>query len=160
VDYAYGTDFTLGNSGDEIILLAGGTVIHSIGYGGYKDTPRAIMSNAGPSPTQGVATGMALDYCHGSVNSWALQTTPTEPWGTGDSRGGQFGSGGLPAGAPRFLAATLSGNQLILKLDWQRHTDVVDQRAWAVDGNEPHFRPPQTVNLVPGENQFFRIQAQ
>ena len=98
MDYAYGTNFTLGNSGDEIILLAGGTVIHSIGYGGYHDTPHAIVSNAGASPTQGVATGMALDYCHGPVNgdSWALQTTTYGTLGNKGTPGAaQLGSGGL-----------------------------------------------------------------
>ena len=161
VDYAYGTDFTLGNSGDEIVLLAGGTVIHSLGYGGYKDTPHPIMSNAGPSPTQGKATGMALDYCHGPVNSWTLQTTT---YGTLGNLGtpGAHNSGVtvcqlVPA---RFLPPTLSGNQLILnwtgsgKLQWSPGvagpwTEIV-----------PASAPPQAVNLVPGENRFFRIKSE
>jgi hypothetical protein len=159
VDYAYGTNFTLGNSGDEIILLAGGTVIHSIGYGGYKDTPRAIMSNAGPSPTQGVATGMALDYCHGPVNSWALQTTT---YGTLGNQGtpGAPNSGVVVCQPARFLPPIRSGNQLILNwtgsgiLMWS--TNVLGP--WTEMGSTSV--PPQTVNLVPGENRFFRIKGE
>ena len=159
VDYAYGTDFTLGNSGDEIVLLLGGTVIHSIGYGDYKDAPYPIMSNAGPSPTKGVATGMALDYCHGAVNSWALQTTT---YGTLGNKGtpGAANSGVVVCQPPRFLPPTLSGNQLIL--DWTGSgvlmwsTNVLGP--WTEMG--PTSAPPQTVNLVPGENRFFRIKSQ
>ncbi len=84
VDYAYGTGMSLGNSSDEIILKAGETIIHSIGYGDYDGTPDEIMTNAGSSPTQGVATGMSADYCEGPVDSWALQTTT---YGTAGNRG-------------------------------------------------------------------------
>jgi hypothetical protein len=160
VDYAYGTNFTLGNSGDEIILLAGGTVIHSIGYGGYKDTPRPIMSNAGPSPTQGVATGMALDYCDGPVDSWALQTAT---YGTLGNKGtpGAVNSGvvACPPVPPRFLPPTLSGNQLIL--NWTGSGILMWSPGvlgpWTEMG--PTSSPPQIVNVVPGEDRFFRIKA-
>jgi hypothetical protein len=61
---------------------------------------------------------------------------------------------------PIFLPPTLSGNQLILnwtgsgKLEWSPRvsgpwTEMI-----------PASAPPQTVNLVPGENRFFRIKSQ
>lgn len=75
VDYAYGMDLSLGNSGDEIILMMGSTIIHSIGYGPYDDSPNDIMTVVADSPTQGAATGMSSDYCEGPVDSWSLQTT-------------------------------------------------------------------------------------
>lgn len=159
VDYAYGTEITLGNSGDEIVLLAGGTVIHSIGYGDYKNTPHPILSNAGPSPTQGVATGMALDYCHGPVSSWALQTPG---YGTLGNKGtpGAHNSGVEVCQPPTLLPPTLSGNQLIL--NWTGSGILM----WSsnVLGPWMEINPasasPQTVDLVPGENRFFRVKAQ
>ncbi|MCC6821494.1 MAG: lamin tail domain-containing protein [Verrucomicrobia subdivision 3 bacterium] len=159
VDYAYGTAFTLGNSGDEIILLAGGTVIHSIGYGGYDGVGYPIMSNAGPSPTQGKATGMALDYCHGPANSWALQTTTYGNLGNYGTPG-THNSGVEICQPPKFLPPTLTGNQLMLNwtgngmLMWS--SNVLGPWAELI----PTSAPPQTVNVVPGENRFFRLKAQ
>lgn len=159
VDYAYGTDFTLGNSGDEIVLLQGGSVIHSIGYGSYQNTLHAILNNAGPAPTQGMATGMALDYCHGPASSWALQTTT---YGNLGNRGtpGTHNSGVEVCPLPRFLPPTLTGNQLLL--NWTGSGTLM----WSSNVLGPWTEmsatsaPPQTVNVVPGENRFFRLKAQ
>ena len=75
VDYAYGGSFTLGNNADEIVLLQGDTVIHSVGYGDYATGPEPIVSDAGKSPSTGIALGMGADYCEGSVNVWTAQTS-------------------------------------------------------------------------------------
>ena len=159
VDYPYGTDITLGNSGDEIILLAGGTVINSIGYGNYKDTPHSIMSNAGPSPTQGMATGMALDYCHGPVNTWALQTASYGILGNKGTPGAD-NSGVTVCQLPILLPPTRSGNQLILNWTGSGQLEWSPSVSGPWTEMSPTSAPPQTVNLVPGENRFFRVRGQ
>jgi hypothetical protein len=100
---------------------------------------------------------MALDYCRGPVNSWVLQTTT---YGTSGNNGtpGAHNSGVEVCQPPMFLPPTLSGNQLILnwtgsgKLEWS--PSVLGP--WTE--MSPTSAPPQTVNVVPGENRFFRIK--
>lgn len=157
VGYSYGTNFTLGNSGDEIILLLGGTVIHSIGYGGYKATPYPIMNNAGPSPTQGKATGMALDYCHGAVNTWALQTASYGSLGNLGTPGADNSGVTVCPAPPKFLPPALSG--IHLTLNWTGHARLM----WAPSVLGPwtdistNAVAPQIIDLVPGTNRFFRV---
>ena len=73
VGYAYGKDFVLGNSRDEIILLQGDTVIHSVGYGAFQDEPWSIVSEINLSPPEGAALGMSEDYCFSVVSNWEAQ---------------------------------------------------------------------------------------
>jgi len=75
VQYAYGNTFTMGNNADEIVLLEGNTVIHSVAYGDYSATPYGIASNARTGPEPGVALGMATDYCDRPATVWRTQTT-------------------------------------------------------------------------------------
>ena len=106
-----------------------------------------------------MATGMALDYCHGPASSWALQTNT---YGNLGNRGtpGTHNSGVVVCQPPRFLPPTLTGNQLLLNwtgsgiLMWS--SNVLGP--WAQ--MSPTSAPPQTVNVVPGENRFFRIKVQ
>jgi len=75
VDYAYGDDFKLGNSSDEILLFQGDTAIHAIGYGDFQVSGDLIVTDVGASPERGVAIGMASDYCDGPADSWKAQAT-------------------------------------------------------------------------------------
>jgi hypothetical protein len=84
VDYAFDDDITLGNSNDEIILLQGDAVIHSIGYGDFEVDGRPILTEVAVSPERGFALGMASDYCNGPAGSWVAQTTG---FGTEGDRG-------------------------------------------------------------------------
>jgi len=65
-----------------------------------------------------------------------------------------------PPVTPVFLPPTLSGNQILLnwtgggKLEWS--SGVLGSWTEMI----PASAPPQTVDLVPGENRFFRIKAQ
>ncbi len=74
VQYSFSNDITLGNSGDEIILLSQGSVIHSVGYGNFVAGPEPILSVIEDSPTQGRSFGMATDYCAGPSPIWTLQS--------------------------------------------------------------------------------------
>ena len=75
VDYAFGDDVTLGNSSDEIVLLAGGTVVHSVAYGEFTPAPLPIVSRVPSFALRGRSVGMALNYCTGPVRTWDQQTT-------------------------------------------------------------------------------------
>lgn len=75
VGYAYGQDITLGNNGDEIVLVKDGVVIHSIGYGTYDVGTYPILTQVGQIPTSGAALGMAADYCANPTTLWKNQTT-------------------------------------------------------------------------------------
>lgn len=75
VDYAYGESFTLGNEGDEIILVQDDQIIHSVGYGIFDSTPDTIVSDVETTLTKGIALGMVGDYCGGYSETWADQTT-------------------------------------------------------------------------------------
>lgn len=159
VDYAYGSEITLGNSGDEIVLLAGDTVIDSIGYGDYRDTPHAIASVAGNSPTQGAATGMALDYCHGPVNAWALQTATYGILGNKGTPGADnSGVSVCQQVPPSFLPPMLSGNQLILNWTGRGNLEWSPRVSGPWTELVPASAPPQTVDLLPGEDRFFRVK--
>lgn len=75
VDYAYGQDITLGNSGDEIVLLKDGVMIHSVGYGTYDTGTHVIMTSVDQTPSSGAALGMAADYCYTPTTLWRNQNT-------------------------------------------------------------------------------------
>ncbi|MCG3198937.1 MAG: hypothetical protein GHCLOJNM_03444 [bacterium] len=76
VDYSFANDITMGNNGDELILLDGATVIHSIGYGNFVPSPHPIQSAFPSAPIQGQSYGMGLDYCNGPNSQWTPQTSP------------------------------------------------------------------------------------
>jgi hypothetical protein len=84
VDHAFGDDITLGNSGDEIVLRQGETVIHAIGYGDYQVDGDPIVTDVGAAPEPGAALGMASDYCDGPAGVWKAQTTRA---GSGEDTG-------------------------------------------------------------------------
>ncbi len=75
VDYAYGNDITLGNNGDEIVLIKDGVVIHSAGYGTYDTGTYPIMTGVSQAPSSGAALGMAADYCTTATTLWKNQTS-------------------------------------------------------------------------------------
>ena len=85
VDYAYGTDITLGNNDDEIILSYFGVLVFSVAWGDYKDSPNDIMMDLpGSEPSKGESVGMNKTYYYGPVDSWRKQDTD---FGTNGDKG-------------------------------------------------------------------------
>ncbi len=85
VDYPYGTDITLGNNDDEIILLFNGIVIYSVAWGDYKTSPYSIdMDLPSSEPSKGESVGMNKTYYYGPVDSWKKQDTE---FGTNGDKG-------------------------------------------------------------------------
>ncbi|MCX7046737.1 MAG: lamin tail domain-containing protein, partial [Candidatus Sumerlaeota bacterium] len=73
VNYGYGADITLGNGGDEVVLLQGSSVIHSVGYEEFSTGTYAIVTQSAAGAHQGAAFGMAENYWSGPVNFWMDQ---------------------------------------------------------------------------------------
>ncbi|MCX7047009.1 MAG: lamin tail domain-containing protein, partial [Candidatus Sumerlaeota bacterium] len=88
VNYAYGTSFTLGNTGDEIILMQGAMVIHSVAWGTPTTAPIPIMTDTRKTVEAGQSIGMAGNYYAGLPaapgDQWIDQFSP---YGTNGDRG-------------------------------------------------------------------------
>lgn len=84
VDYAYGADLTLGNSADELFLMQGDNIIHSVAWGDYQTTPTTPMTIISLNPDTGEAFGMASNYYSGPVDFWIDQYSY---YGSGENRG-------------------------------------------------------------------------
>lgn len=120
VDYAYGSDITLGNSADELILKSGDTVITSLGYGAYEPQPVPISVPVKTPLTSGYALGVATDYCEGATQPWVMQTST---YGAGPDTGtpGKANDGvtlcpALDVTPPQLLEARFASRSQILLL--------------------------------------------
>ncbi|MCX7045768.1 MAG: lamin tail domain-containing protein [Candidatus Sumerlaeota bacterium] len=107
VNYGYGADVTLGNGGDEIALLQGASVIHSVGYGIYTTGTYPIVTSLSASPHQGAAFGMAENYWSGPVNFWMDQYssfgTNGDTGTPGRANDGVYVGPGSDSSAPNLL---------------------------------------------------------
>jgi hypothetical protein len=143
VEYAFDNDLTLGNEGDEIVLLEGTTVIHSVGYGNFDATPHSIQGIIPAPPIQSRAYGMSSDYCNGPAPLWIPQSSP---FGTNNDLGtpGEDNNGvslcSPDTTAPQILDAQFAKrDRIVLRFD-----EPVDATT-ALDTN--HYRvEPGTVS--------------
>ncbi len=113
IDYAFGDDITLGNSADEIILMQGQSVIHSLGYGEFSSAPMAIVTDVGAEPERGAALGMGMDYCAGPVGVWENQTSSS----SSSTSPGTVPATGTPGADNDGVAVCVTGGTVFMRGD-------------------------------------------
>ncbi len=154
VGYAYGDDITLGNSGDEIVLIKDGVVIHSVGYGAYDTGTYEIMTSVAQTPSAGSAMGMAVDYCTTATTLWKNQTTSYNTAGDKGTPGkanDDVAVCGVDVTPPTLSNAKLASGNLIL-LSFDEPLDSLSARTKVNYSVSEGVGRPANVELV-AENQ-------